>query len=48
MPGNKIYFASTPLSLNGERKVFFFVFFFLSTKKTDVQYAKLLDGPGLK
>lgn len=47
MPGNKISFASTPLSLNGEREVFF-LFFFLSTKKTDVQYAKLLDGPGLK
>lgn len=46
MPGNKISFASTPLSLNGERESCFF--FFLSTKKTDVQYAKLLDGPGLK
>lgn len=45
MPGNKIYFASTPLSLNGEKRFFCF---FLSTKKTDVQYAKLLDGPGLK
>lgn len=48
MPGNKISFASTPLSLNGERESCFFFCFFLSTKKTDVQYAKLLDGPGLK